>query len=142
MREFRAWSKKLSVMVYDDEDYSYGLWDGYYNSIVGTVNHILDDYGNDLYDYVWLQWTGLYDRNKKKIFEGDLLKGHDNFIYRVWSVAGGFAINVHVDKFKNDIKLDYPVPLQPLADEQTVSYVESQCEVIGNVFENPELLKL
>ena len=27
MKEFRAWSKKKSVMVYDNEDYSYGLWD-------------------------------------------------------------------------------------------------------------------
>lgn len=89
---------------------------------------------------VIMQFTGLEDKNGKEIYEKDLLKGHDGFIYRVWFVKGGFAINVPVKKFKNDIKMDYPFPLQPLADEQTCSYVESQCEIIGNIYENPEIL--
>ena len=87
------------------------------------------------------QNTGLKDKTGKEIYEKDLLKGHNGFIYRVWLVKGGFAINVPVEKFKNDIKMDYPFPLQPLADEQTCSYIESQCEIIGNIIENPEFLQ-
>lgn len=87
-----------------------------------------------------MQFTGLTDKNGKEIYEGDLLKG-DNFIYRVWAVQGGFAININVGKWHNDIMLEYPFPLQPLADEQTVSYVSNSCEVIGNIYENAELLK-
>jgi uncharacterized phage protein (TIGR01671 family) len=82
-----------------------------------------------------MQYTGLRDKNGKEIYDGYLLKGHDGFIYRVWFVKGGFAINVHVEKFKNDIKMSYPFPLQPLSDEQTCVYVESECEVIGNIYE-------
>ena len=88
-----------------------------------------------------MQFIGLKDKNGKDIYCGDILKGQDNFIYRVWSVKGGFAVNVHVTKFSDDIKMDYPFPLQPLSDEQTVSYFESSCEIIGNVYENPELIK-
>jgi len=85
-------------------------------------------------------YTRLKDVNKKHIYVGDLLKGHDGFIYRVWFVRGGFAINVHVDKFKHDIKMDYPFPLQCLSDEQTVSYIENNCEVIGSIYEHKYLL--
>lgn len=87
------------------------------------------------------QFTGLKDKNGVDIYERDILKCHDGFIYRVWFVKGGFATNVHVDMFKKDIAMKYPFPLQPLADEQTVSYIESQCEIIGNTFDNPELIK-
>ena len=59
----------------------------------------------------------------------------------LFSGIGGFAINVHVDRFSSDIKLNYPFPSQPLCDEQTASYVESSCEVIGNIYDNPELIK-
>lgn len=118
--KFRFWDNELKEMLY---------------------NRIFNS--NDLAetkDWKVMQFTGLKDKTGKEIYEKDLLKGHNGFIYRVWLVKGGFAINVPVEKFKNDIKMDYPFPLQSLADEQTCSYVESQCEIIGNIYENPELL--
>ena len=102
-------------------------------------NSWIDDHVGEV-DWTFMLCSELVDKNGNDIYEGDILKGHDDFIYRVWKAKGGFVINVHVDKFKNDIQMNHPFPSQPLADEQIASYVESSCIVIGNIFENPELI--
>ena len=99
----------------------------------------IDDHVGEV-KWPFMLGSELVDKNGKDIYEGDIIKGHDDFIYRVWKAKGGFVINVHVDKFKNDIQMNHPFPSQPLADEQTASYVESSCIVIGNIYETPELI--
>jgi uncharacterized phage protein (TIGR01671 family) len=87
------------------------------------------------------QFAGLKDKSDIELFEGDLFKCETNdIIYRVWKVAGGFAINTHVKVWQKDIKRDYPFPLIPLADEQTASWFQSSCNIVGNIFDNPELI--
>lgn len=53
--KFRAWDKEGNIMVYDNEDDSYGYWDGCCNSNVGMVNTILNSkcYGK----YEFMQFT-------------------------------------------------------------------------------------
>jgi len=74
-----------------------------------------------------MQYTGLKDKNGREIYEGDIVKGagKNPIIYIVeWLDSyGGFAF---VDKEK-------AIP----AYEFLVNF----CEVIGNIYENPELLK-
>lgn len=84
-------------------------------------------------NHIVMMWTGLCDRQGKEIYEGDILKhyrgdfrGVDEFIncfvkYNCWS---RWALNIG----KNEIAELFP---------SNVKYDE----VIGNVFENPELLK-
>lgn len=87
------------------------------------------------------EWTGLRDKNNDLLYENDLFRSiQDNFIFRVWKAEGGFAINPHVPVWQNNIKDDYPFPLTALADEQTASWFKSNCYIIGNIKENPELL--
>lgn len=70
------------------------------------------------------QYTGLTDKNGNKIFEGDILKERgDNAIYIVCWINAGFEIK--------DIDLNYCYLLEMGADK----------EVIGNIYDNPELLK-
>jgi len=87
------------------------------------------------------QFTGLKDKLGKYLYVGDLFKHETNdLIYRVWDVDGGYGINTHVTEWQDDIRLDYPFPLMPLSDEQTVSWFESSCIIIGNIHDNPDLL--
>ena len=61
------------------------------------------------------QFTGLYDKNGRKIFEGDIMRNAGNVVE---FYGGDFCIN-------GDSPLSY----------------WTGTEVIGNIYDNPELLK-
>ena len=75
------------------------------------------------------QFIGLYDCNGKEIFEGDILHWNDNNrLYVVTFESGMFYASV---KECNEDMLD-GFQLQVLAEE---------CEIVGNIHDNQELLK-
>ncbi|MHA1268067.1 MAG: YopX family protein [Candidatus Helarchaeota archaeon] len=93
-------------------------------------------------DIELLQYTGLKDKNGKEIYEGNivLVKG----VLR----PSGFDDYFHDVKYV--VKMEYGVwYLELIRDfEQSYYYdgeelyvVRKRCEVIGNIYENPELLK-
>lgn len=71
------------------------------------------------------QFTGLLDKNSKKIFEGDILKARCNDRpYIVSFNSGRFEIQ---DKYGCVIK----------TTQEAVNWLE--VEIIGNIYDNPEL---
>lgn len=76
-------------------------------------------------DYIIQQFTGLIDKNGKEIYEGDIIKNF-NYIGEVKFKNGGY--------FVSQDKLTRPGEL--------LGYGQIYWdEVIGNIFENPELLQ-
>jgi len=76
-------------------------------------------------DFEVMQLTGLHDKNNKDIWEGDIIEFP---YYRKktrlpirWGTDGWWAMD--------------------LGWYKTLTDVHSRCEVIGNIYENPELLK-
>ena len=74
------------------------------------------------------QFTSLYDRNKKEIYEGDILKfaDDDTGLIEVRFVRGVFAFLWQGD-------LDDEMPINAPTHEWAT--------VVGNIHDNPELLK-
>jgi len=79
-------------------------------------------------DVIIQQFTGLKDRHEKEIYEGDIVKAYseefenENFTGKVIFDDGSFLTWIN----KNDIR---------------GVWSGDDIEVIGNIFENPELLK-
>lgn len=101
---------------------------GYYNKHRGGLDDEYHDY--ILTEYLWHfrvdhdtvgQFAGLLDKNGNKIFEGDILKDKFSHIWLVTYERGAFCItNGHISG----------TLFEPYAED----------EVIGNKWDNPELL--
>ena len=116
MREikFRAWDKTEKVMLH---------WDFIEDDMLPTVL----SYG----DFIPMQYTGLHDKNGKEIYEGDVVLYSSEWgnCEVVWKY-GGFGLEVNgVGGFTDGFH-----------SFSTVSAGQKDCEVIGNIYENPELL--
>lgn len=133
--KFRLYDKAIDEMVYDvcvGFIKDYGKTDDWVcaDTSCGQITYR----GGKLKDIVLMQCTGLTDKNGKLIYEGDIIKIPNDFdTYgmfagekrEVYFYEGGFRLKPKWDKNSRGNWL-----------EDTNAF-----EIIGNIYENPELLE-
>jgi len=134
MRElkYRMWNKKEKKM------YDVGVLDFDYKQVYmkGYLNYTTSSF--QIEDIELMQFTGLHDKNGKEIYEGDILQ----HLYDYCDKTDRYIVAWDNDNlqysFENIHKRNTYMALEDFYDDY---YGDYSIEVIGNIYENPELLK-
>lgn len=125
---------------FDTKEWIYGLPSRQPDGTVAEIEYLNKDKltnGVPSIEYIEVdpetvcQYTGLTDKNDKKIFEGDIVQ---DYPFKAVVKFGEFESQV----FKNiGFNLDW---LKELSYRQDLSYWVDKIEVIGNIFDDRELI--
>lgn len=111
--KFRAWNADDKEMI---------SWSG----LKSQGYELLDFDDNGTFAHHFMQFTGLQDKNGVDIYEGDLAKYKDELIEFYWNgLHGGFWCR--------------KIPRESWS--YNMIHTTAICEIIGNIHQNPELLK-
>ncbi|MBU5424986.1 YopX family protein [Tissierella pigra] len=150
MREikFRTYSKEDEEMYYSNEMH----WniDFHFNengNLKCYINYsYADSFGDEHDQWVELdnimQYTGLKDKNGKEIYEGDICKYTFDLPNSSYATENGLKIRIS-KVFWSDWRGSFAIG-NSLANNDLFNYVRNgnRVEVIGNIYENPELLEV
>ena len=120
--EFRAWTEEGKTMYY-----------GVYPFKDGTLLLSYDEIAFDevpASDFIIMQSTGLKDKNGKEIYEGDIVR---------FALTDGFNYATDEDGVVT-YKLGAFYVVNGLTEYLISDINNNKVEVIGNIYQNPELL--
>ena len=124
--KFRAWVKdrkaifEVILIDYVSKKITY---------LLERVGHLLNIRHDKFNDVELMQYSGLTDMMEKEIYEGDIL--FESFGEKPYKVI--FENGSYRAEFEGDFE-EYSFDL--------IDVVAQGCEVVGNIYENPELLKV
>lgn len=147
--KFRAWDKALKEMV----QVNALVFDNQVVKVTYKNGNIAKE---NVKAYAFMQSTGLKDKNGKEIFEGDILKFNDewsDYCYEGYVDGSTEGINyVEIERETtcfafgktkiSDSSLFYLIRDENLSFEELIKDEDFEFEIIGNVYENPELLEV
>lgn len=133
MREikFRVWDKVSQSMEYEIA-IGKGYGEDSYVLFLGLGETFIID--EDIVEI--MQYSGFKIKNKE-VYEGDIIKGRKDTVYKVVFERGCFFL-YHLNLFNPDkTNLRWGL-LSRLFDSDMID-IEKNCEIIGNIHENQEL---
>ncbi|OCT12615.1 hypothetical protein A8709_32920 [Paenibacillus pectinilyticus] len=141
MREirFRAWDNVADEMLYAGEDFDVIFMLGSSGIECTDVrNGSPSGDGIDSMEHlIYMQWTGLNDSNGDPIYEGDIVGCESNGVERYQKRV--ICYDIHQAKYKTVPRSTYYANAGH--GGWTGYELRAECEVLGNIHENPELLE-
>lgn len=137
MREikFRAWDAKSHEMVF--------------NVNVNDGKPVKPGYQwfnsqNTVRDSKLMQYTGLKDKNGTDIYEGDIVETHDQNNIIEYQHGSFMLIGLHEDRYERNYSYLYHHLIDstiPDMEGSRFDGITTTLEVIGNIYQNPDLLE-
>ena len=136
MREikFRAWDKERKFIFYPTK---------FEVSTIGTIKKVFHfEIDNNYESEILMQYTGLKDKNGKEIYEGDIVEILN--YKQVWKhkEPEGNWKRFFVEWNQNTYAFNNEWIYTPLSRYDINDLMEFDIKIIGNIYENPELLKV
>ena len=139
--KFRAWCESWKQMIYSTDEWFFDKREFYPFCFVVDKREFypscfvvgFSGYPKKEEDYNLMQFTGLKDKNGKEIYEGDVLNWDNEctILIKWGEEIAGFYYEVLTQKNKNICSFDIRFYRS-----------EESAKVIGNIYENKELLKV
>lgn len=142
--KFRAWQEKGKEMLYEiNPTATWAIWADLNEDIIAGIQE----------EYTLMQYTGLKDKNGKEIYEGDIVLIPDTHTEKVDVGVGSVPVAQEPDPHFSEVVFENGQFLFSIRETKDTywkgnySYLgileesEGEIEVIGNIYENPELLE-
>lgn len=139
---------------YKNGDWIYGLvtrlYDNRFENLPAEMKDLSGVIGIEIDHNTIGQYTGLTDKNGVKIFEGDIIESVSRLVNSVGTPTGGTDISRYIIEWGEHkwVKKrffcnrgDYWKKNNVLPEDLYPYTASRYCEVIGNIYDNPELLK-
>ena len=127
--KFRAWDVVDKRMILPD------IW---MSRLCGEGVSLEEILGNE--EYAVMQFTGLKDKNGKEIYEGDIVEFKEKHYDKPYSFVVSWD-DISASFVCNDFKERYYRWLSSMTIDTHFSIKYEYKKIVGNIYENPELLK-
>lgn len=141
--KFRVWSKNENKYLSQDDLVNFWIRPNDFTTCFMEWRSGFD--GETVFetkesDFVYQQYAGLKDKNDKEIYEGDIVKTVPDYMSSIINISKYSAGEV---RWWNE---GFAVCQEVVGATRISDYAHCECcpsslEVLGNIFETPELLK-
>ena len=131
-------NRPIKIRIWDKKD---SKWVKPHELIIEYDGRLkLPGIGDKWYEFV--QFTGLKDKNGREIYEGDIVNYAENKLYGNGSTMKGvFVYHEWMARFHIEDSRGSWDPFYTWNGTQQENDGSSIIEIIGNIYENPKLLK-
>lgn len=147
--KFRIFDKEQKKIVTTSRHFNFGIVNGTvvllesYPTVAGFYNkRLVKEYD----DVILMQCTGLKDKNGKLIYEGDIVNYDSRDLFPHTTIKTGKITQYHYSWVlsyydKNCVNAKTQKPALQNMWLGCDDFIGSRIEVVGNIYENPELLE-